>query len=323
MSKHQSVLLNESLEALGVNSGKALRIFDGTLGGAGHSEAILSNSKEVRLFAVDRDQNAVEQASIKLERFKSRFVVKHGNFSDLGILISQFSKEDLAVMMWEVEDQKQFDGILLDLGISSDQLDDAGRGFSFRHSDVLDMRMDRSKGKTAAEILNQSTVGELVKVFKKGGVGSASTYLAKEVIKQRPINSAQVFSRICVEVFSRQNKNTKKQSSSHYATVPFQALRIEVNQELEAIERFLEIANAFLAPNGVLAVICFHSLEDKLVTQAMRSWSKGVDTPFEVNANAGGEILTKKPIKAGEEEIKNNVRARSALLRVFKKKGEL
>lgn len=321
MSNHQAVLLNESLQALGVASGKVLRIFDGTLGGAGHSEAILSSSNNVRLFSVDRDNSAVERATKKLERFRERFVVKHGNFCDLPMLLSQFSKDELAVLMWEFSDQQLFDGMLLDLGISSDQLDDAERGFSFRHSDKLDMRMDCSKGKTAADILNDSSLGELIKVFKKGGVGASSAFLAKEVVKQRPIESAQTFSKICVEVFSRKNKKSKKQGTSHYATVPFQALRIEVNQELEAIEKFLEIANAYLAPNGVLAIICFHSIEDKLVTNAMRGWSRGEDTPFEINASAAGEILTKKPIKAGAEEIENNVRARSALLRVFRKRG--
>lgn len=322
MSKHQSVLLKESLEALGVSSGRALRIFDGTLGGAGHSEAILASSENIRLFAVDRDATAIQRASAKLERFKGRFIVKHGNFCDLPLLLSSFSKEDLAVLMWDFQDPKLFDGILLDLGISSDQLDDSERGFSFRHSDLLDMRMDRSRGKTAADILNNSSLNELIKVFRKGGVGATSSFLAKEIINRRPIATAQEFSQICVEVFSRSNKKIKRQSTSHYATVPFQALRIEVNQELESIEKFLEIANAFLAPNGVLAIICFHSIEDKLVTNAMRSWSKGEDTPYQANANAGGEILTKKAIRAAEAEIKDNIRSRSAMLRVFRKKGE-
>lgn len=314
---HKSVLLNESLDALGVGSGKFLRIFDGTLGGAGHSEAILSASTEVRLLAVDRDKSAIERAANKLERFSDRFIVKQANFSDLEVLLSQFTEQELAVMLWEVEDQKCFDGILLDLGISSDQLDDSGRGFSFKHSENLDMRMDPSVGETAEEVLNMSSYAELNRVFKRGGVGAASSFIAKEVVKRRPIGSAQAFSQICIDVYSRMNKK----GGSHFATVPFQALRMRVNRELESIEKFLQIATAYLAPGGVLAVICFHSLEDKLVTKAMRGWSRLSSEQFRIfdETKPTGEILTKKAITANQQEIQENPRSRSAMLRVFRK----
>lgn len=313
-SVHKSVLLKETISSLNLGVEKTLRVLDGTLGAAGHTEEILKY-KNTRVFATDRDGEAIEKAEFKLRDYSDRLVLKQSNFSEFSTKIQELDSQNLAVMMWDESSPRLFDRVLLDLGISSDQLDDKQRGFSFRDSDNLDMRMDRTQSLDASEVLNSYHVSELIKVFKKGGVGKLSSILAKEIIKKRPIKSSSDFSKVCIEVYSR--SGSKK--SSHYATVPFQAVRIEVNKELDSIKDFLDLVLDFISPGGILAVICFHSLEDKIVASTMRKWARVSKQEFKLEIQAKGKILTQKAITASAEEIQSNPRSRSAMLRVFKK----
>ena len=313
-SIHKSVLLEETINSLNLNVEDTLRVLDGTLGAAGHTEAILK-FKNTRVLATDRDNIAIEKAKIKLADFDDRLLLKKTNFSEFSKQIEELDQNELAVMMWDESHPKLFDRVLLDLGISSDQLDNKKRGFSFRDSDNLDMRMDASQSLSASEVLNSYQVSRLTRVFKKGGVGKLSSILAKEVIKKRPITNSKDFTKVCIEVYSR--SGSKK--SSHFATVPFQAIRIEVNQELDSIKTFLDLILDFLKPGGILAVICFHSLEDKLVAGRMRKWARVSKEEFKLCIKAKGKVLTQKAIVASLEEIESNPRSRSAMLRVFKK----
>ena len=313
-SIHKSVLLDETIDSLNLNVEKTLRVLDGTLGAGGHTEAILK-FKNTRVLATDRDSSAIEKAKVKLNQFNDRLVLKKTNFSEFSSEIKKLNLEELAVMMWDESEPKLFDRVLLDLGISSDQLDDKQRGFSFRDSNTLDMRMDSGQSLDADEVLNNYHVSDLTKVFKKGGVGKLSSILAKEVVKKRPISSSSDFTKVCVEVYTR--SGSKK--SSHYATVPFQAVRIEVNKELDSIKTFLDSIFDFLSPGGILSVICFHSLEDKIVAGRMRKWARVSRQEFKLQVEAKGKVLTQKAIVASKKEIESNPRARSAMLRVFEK----
>ncbi len=316
-SIHKSVLLDETINSLNLNVENTLRVLDGTLGAGGHTEAILK-FKNTRVFATDRDINAIEKAKDKLSEFNDRLVLKKINFSEFSREAQELNQDELAVMMWDESEPKLFDRVLLDLGISSDQLDNKERGFSFRDSKNLDMRMDSSQSLDASEVLNDYHVAELTKVFKKGGVGKLSSILAKEIVKKRPITNSSDFTKVCVEVYTR--SGSKK--SSHYATVPFQAVRIEVNKELDSIKTFLDLIFDFLSPGGILSVICFHSLEDKIVAGRMRKWARVSKEEFKLQVEAKGKVLTQKAIIASEEEIESNPRARSAMLRVFEKSRE-
>jgi len=313
-SVHKSVLLNETIAALELDVEKTLRVLDGTLGAAGHSKEILKNTN-TRLFAVDRDLKAVNKAKENLSKYEDRFLVKKGNFAEFSKEVENLNSDELTVMMWQESEVRLFDRVLLDLGISSDQLDDKDRGFSFRDSSSLDMRMDLDQELSASEVLNSYEVPELTRVFRKGGVGKLSSILAKEIVKNRPISSSNDFSQVCVDVYTR--SGSKK--TSHYATVPFQAIRIEVNKELDSITNFLDSILDYLSPGGILAVICFHSLEDKLVAGAMRKWARITREQFKLQIEAKGKVLTQKAIIASTEEIENNPRSRSAMLRVFRK----
>ncbi len=313
-SVHKSVLLNETISALELGVSETLRVFDGTLGAAGHSEEILKHTN-TRLFAVDRDLQAVSKARENLNQYEDRFLVKKGNFAEFSKEVDSLSLDELAVMQWEESEERLFDRVLLDLGISSDQLDDKNRGFSFRDSNSLDMRMDLEQELSANEVLNNYELNKLIRVFRKGGVGKLSSILAKEIVKNRPISNSSDFSNVCVDVYTR--SGSKK--TSHYATVPFQAVRIEVNKELDSITNFLDSILDYLSPGGILAVICFHSLEDKLVAGTMRKWARITREQFKLQIEAKGKVLTQKAITASTMEIEENPRSRSAMLRVFRK----
>lgn len=214
----------------------------------------------------------------------------------------------------------QFQGLLLDLGISSDQLDDPERGFSFRYSSPLDMRMSQSDGPTAADILNTASEHELRLIFLRGGVKRPlHAILSKEIVRRRPFSTTDQLADLCAELERRPRKR-EAGPARNPATLPFQALRIEVNQELAKLQSFLDLAPTYLAPGGRLAVISFHSSEDKVVTQTMRRWSRRELSPFPSDDRAPfGTLLTKQAVVPSEEEIQANPRARSARLRVFER----
>lgn len=322
---HQPVLLKEVVSYIGEKIGgkEQALICDGTLGGAGHSLEMLKKYSNVFLIGMDRDLFAVLRCQQRLADFSNRCFLKQANFSDISSVVDSLPEET----KYKIKKSSfpKLDGIVLDLGISSDQLDNAERGFSFLHDGPLDMRMNQDQSRSAEEILNTASEKELRKIFLIGGVKSLyANILAQAIIKNRPLKTTKQFANICVEVI-RPERQRKAASSSrkHAATVPFQALRIAVNEEIVSIEKFMKSAIELLAPGGRLAVISFHSLEDKVVTNAMRRWTQ---TPIEKNVYylktqppTLGKLLTKKAVLPTMEETKNNPRSRSARLRVFER----
>ena len=265
-TRHLPVLLEPILELFAPDEAdRQFKILDCTLGGGGHTEAFLNNWGSCVVTALDRDQAAIDRSLKRLAPNASRLNAVHGNFSDLDSLFPANTR---------------FDRILADLGFSSDQLDDPSRGFSFRTNGPLDMRLDRTQELTAEAVVNGYLPGELTGVFRRGGAGPASRRIADAILRSRPIRDTAhlaTVTRDAVRSFERKKraKNSEK-SSSDPATVPFQAIRIEVNGEFTAIERLLDQMPQFLTPGGTVAVITFHSLEDQLVTKRMRSWAQTV-----------------------------------------------
>ena len=310
VSHHVPVLLDEVIKVFRENvSAPSARFLDGTLGGGGHSEAILSSFPEANLVALDQDAGALHRAQGKLIRFGGRVTLKHLNFRD--------AAENLRPAI--------FDGLLLDLGISSDQLDDPLRGFSFKAKEVLDMRMNQQQGISALDLLNTASERELRRVLLDGGVRNLVPKLVTAIIQKRPIESAEQFLSICLSVLDtpRERRLRGERSDKNPATVVFQALRIAVNDELGAIKEFLSTVQQIAAPGAVLAVITFHSLEDELVTRQFRQWSRaGAPTRYQPEGERIGLHLTQKPIEPTEIEIERNPRCRSARLRAFKFSGK-
>lgn len=322
-SLHQAVLLNEILENLKAEDTRPMLFLDGTLGGGGHSEALLRQNSNFFLIGLDRDKEAVKRSEVRLKDFKKRMYLEVANFSEARDVLSrlpQAVREQLA--NFGIADSAFVDRALIDLGISSDQLDDPRRGFSFQADAPLDMRMSTDDQTTAADILNTYSEKELIRVFLRGGLKSNfSRTLAKAVLAKRPISRTSEFVALCEENRGSYYQDKQKKSSRHLATVPFQALRIEVNKEFDAINQFLNIAPDLLAPDARLAIISFHSSEDRLVTSRMRTWSRVDDVlkrlPISLNKQALGKLVTKSAIVPDAAEIKKNPRSRSARLRIF------
>ncbi|HOO77532.1 MAG TPA: 16S rRNA (cytosine(1402)-N(4))-methyltransferase RsmH [bacterium] len=282
---HRPVMVGEVLEYLAPGPGN--RVLDGTVGAGGHAESILESlGPDGFLLGVDRDREILDEARERLERFSGRVRLEKGNFAELG----------------EIE---PFDRILLDLGASSLQLDRAERGFSFREDGPLDMRMDRDEATTAFDLVDRLGAAELADLIYRWGEERGSRRIARFIVERRqrePIRSTADLARIVSRALGRRGR-------IHPATRTFQALRIGVNRELENLEAFLARAPSLLRPGGRIAVISFHSLEDRAVKQAFRTWKR----------EGWGEILTPKPIRAAEDEKKENPRARSARLRAARK----
>ncbi|MCB0330648.1 MAG: 16S rRNA (cytosine(1402)-N(4))-methyltransferase RsmH [Bdellovibrionales bacterium] len=299
---HVPVLLSEVIRALKPETGG--RFLDCTLGGAGHTEAILKSSPDTQVVAIDRDRRALERAELRLAPYKGRFELHHLAFSELP----------------EVESKGPFKGILADLGISSDQLEEA-RGLSFREEHPLDMRMNEEDSMTAEDIVNSYSAGQLTGMLRRGGVTRNMKRYVEAIVKGRPFESAQELG----EAISNATP-IRDRKERHPATVVFQAIRIEVNSELREIEVLLDLVPRLIAPSGVFACICFHSLEDQVVTKRMRKW-KGAGAPAnfpgaEAHAEQSlGKLLTRDAITPSAEEVKANPRSRSALLRVFEFHG--
>jgi 16S rRNA (cytosine1402-N4)-methyltransferase len=318
-SCHIPVMLEEICAALSFQEeSKGQLVLDCTLGGGGHSHAILKQNPDCYLVGMDRDSSAILRAKSKLIPFRERIELVCCNFSEI-----EFCTKNLSGDIEKLFEQngQTFQRILIDLGISSDQLDNPERGFSFSRKCRLDMRMDQSQDLTAEKIVNEYSLWELKRVFDRGGVGKFSLPLAREIIKHRPISDSQQLASICLDVTRRMQREKRKEQ--HPATVPFQALRIEVNGEFDSIDAFFKVALKFLSKNGKIAVISFHSLEDKIVTQYMRKWTQvsAIESRIPVigSPKGVGRLLTKSAMTPGEEEIKINPRSRSARLRIFEK----
>jgi 16S rRNA (cytosine1402-N4)-methyltransferase len=310
MTVHIPVMLEEVLKYL--SGGEYL--LDCTLGGGGHSKALLLANPNLQVVAFDRDADAIERAKENLGELWSRVFAIHGDFGNIKKLL-----EANHACTSQAKLAPTFDRILVDLGISSDQLDDSRRGFSFIKNGPLDMRMDLEDELTADEVVNQFSYVKLKRVFINGGVNkSAAAVLTNEVLKSRPIKTTRQLRDICEDVLLRQRNSLNK----HLAAVPFQAIRIAVNGEFSALEHLLNDVLKFLAPQGRLAIISFHSLEDELVAKTMRSWSQAKNAPRGLainNSQALGQLLTKQALTPAAEEVDKNSRARSARLRIFEK----
>ncbi len=299
---HTPVLLNEVKEVFkDIKSGY---IVDCTVGYGGHSEAILSSNKDVKLICVDQDIEAIEFSKKRLDRFKDRVVFINKRFSS--------AIDDIKSRGYELR------GVLADIGVSSLQLDKSERGFGF-NSQVLDMRMDQNSSLSAYEVVNYYPKEELERIFKEYGEIKSYKKLANLIVSERvkkPFESAK-------ELSSFIAKNMAS-SKLHPATLAFQAIRIEVNQELEELKKLLENLKNLNNLNLLVAIITFHSLEDKIVKSTFKSWSKNCICPSGVlkcecgNNNSLGKIITKKPIIPRGEEVDKNPRSRSSKLRVFR-----
>ena len=296
---HISVLLNESIESLNIKgNGKYI---DATLGYAGHSSEILRRlEKEGFLFAFDQDEEAVKFSTEKLNKINSNFKIFHTNFKN----------------MKEYIDEK-VDGILFDLGVSSPQLDETERGFSYHNDAPLDMRMDKRQKLTAYDVVNNYNLEKLIKIFYEYGEEKYSRNIAREIIKNRPINTTLELAEII-----KSSVPEKYRNSAHPARKVFQAIRIEVNQELEILEQALLDAFSLLNSGGRISVITFHSLEDRIVKNVFKKLTEEDEVSKKLpttKTNQKAKLITRKPIIPSEEELEKNRRSRSAKLRVIEK----
>ena len=305
--QHQTVLLREAVEALKIES--AGRYIDGTFGRGGHSLAILERlGPEGRLLAIDRDPQAVAAASAIGDR---RLLVRHRRFGDL--------RDALREAGFAVGDG--VDGVLLDIGVSSPQLDQGERGFSFRHDAPLDMRMDTTQGETAAQWLLRASVQEITEVIRNYGEERFAFQIAKKIVAARGERPLATTGELAALV--RATVRTREPGQDA-ATRTFQALRIHINQELEQLALVLPQAMAVLKTGGRLVVISFHSLEDRIVKRFMRSQATPDAAPKRLPLRAA-ELpqptlrLLGKPVRAGAAEVAGNPRARSAVMRVAEK----
>jgi 16S rRNA (cytosine1402-N4)-methyltransferase len=303
---HKPVMMAEVLEALAPKPGG--KYADGTLGGAGHAAAILAaSSPDGWLFGSDRDGVALEAAKGRLAEFAGRFELRHANFDRFAEWIPT----------------GQCDGVLLDLGVSSPQLDVAERGFSFQQDGPLDMRMDRSQGPTAADLLNGADAEELARIFWQYGDEHQSRRFAKAIAMDRKTRRFET-TRQLAELIERLSPRAGKKT--HPATKVFQALRIAVNDEMGSLERGLMAALKILKSGGRLAVITFHSLEDRTVKEFGRSRARDYEYDGEVDIpelrrprQPEVRLVNRKAILPGEAELAENPRSRSAQLRVMEK----
>jgi 16S rRNA (cytosine1402-N4)-methyltransferase len=304
---HVSVLCREVAEWLRPEPGK--RYLDGTLGGGGHTEEILiRSSPDGQVLGLDRDDEAIAAASQRLQRFGGRLVARQASFAN--------ARDILAEIGWS-----GVDGVVLDLGISSHQIDTPERGFSFRAEAPLDMRMDRRQSLNAHEILNTFSADELERIFRDYGEERNARRIARAIVDERrraPIYRTGELVKI-IDGVKRAGRR-----DHHPATQVFQALRIAVNQELQHLERFMETGFEALLPKGRMAIIAFHSLDDRIVKRAFRKWSRSCICPSRVLRCQCGwsqkaRLLTKKPIVPSAREIDNNPRSRSAKLRIVER----
>lgn len=290
---HSSVLLNEAVDSLDVQPGKIY--IDGTLGGGGHTGLILDRGGKV--LGIDFDDDALANAEKELrsekQEVRDRLTLVRGNFKDVDRIANE-------------QGIKGVSGILLDLGVSSHHFDEGQRGFSFQHEATLDMRMDQTLQVKAADLINVLSKNDLAELFLKLGEEWKAKAIADAIVKARhinPIKTTTELSQLVSKVVP------KGKPGINPATKVFQALRIAVNDELNNLREVLPKAVDLLDPGGRLAIITFHSLEDRIVKHTFRDWA----------TDGLGIIITKKPILPSEEEIESNKRARSAKLRVFEK----
>ena len=305
---HKPVLLDECLEALAIKPDGIY--LDGTLGRAGHSLEIVKRLTTGRLIGIDRDETAIAAAQERLADYADRVTLVHSNFDRVGEILDELGIDGA-------------DGMLFDLGVSSPQLDDAERGFSYRHDAPLDMRMDRTAALCAREVVNEWSYEELRRILFAYGEERYAPLIAKHIVQKReeaPIETTLQLAQIIKAAMPPSALREKQ----HPAKRSFQAIRIAVNGELDALPPMLEAAADKLHTGGRLAVISFHSLEDRIIKQTMQALATGCTCPPNFPVCVCGKkpkmkLISRKPIVSGEAELAYNPRARSAKLRVAEK----
>lgn len=303
--EHVPVLLKETLEYLDLKKGGAY--IDGTLGGAGHSLEILKRIiPGGLLLGIDQDSNAIEAAGKRLEAYKDNVIIVHDNFRNIKAIAGQRGLGEV-------------DGILLDIGVSSHQLDEEERGFSYMHDGPLDMRMDTEQDYNAADIVNGSPESELVRIIRDYGEEKWAVRIAKFIIEERKNGRIDNTFKL-VDIIKRAIPAAARREGGHPAKRTFQALRIAVNDELGVLEHALRDAVELLKPGGRLVVITFHSLEDRIVKTTFNNMERPCTCPPQLPVCVCGKepllrVVTKKPVSAGEKELELNTRSKSAKLR--------
>ncbi|MDD4503634.1 MAG: 16S rRNA (cytosine(1402)-N(4))-methyltransferase RsmH [Clostridiaceae bacterium] len=303
--EHIPVLLSETLEHLDLKQGGYY--IDGTLGGAGHSAEIVKRIIPGGvLLGIDQDRDAINAAKKRLEAYKDNVIIAHGNFRDIKAIA-----QDSGL--------KEVDGILLDIGVSSHQLDENIRGFSYMHDGPLDMRMDTDCDYDASDILNNSSEREITRIIRDYGEEKWAARIAKFIIEERKSGRIDTTFKL-VDIIKRAIPAAARREGGHPAKRTFQALRIAVNDELEVLEQAVRSAAEILKPGGRLVIITFHSLEDRIVKRAFNNMERPCTCPPQLPVCVCGKepllkVITKKPVTAGEEELKANTRSKSAKLR--------
>ena len=305
-NEHIPVLLNEVID--GLNIKKDGTYLDLTLGRAGHSSVILSKLDKGLLIGVDQDDEAIEKSRARLKAISENYVLVRDNFVNIDTILKGLKVNKV-------------DGILMDLGVSSQQFDDESRGFSYRFDSELDMRMDKRQELTAKKVVNEYSLNDLVRIFNEYGEEKFSYPIAKRIVKERvehPINTTFEL----VDIIKRSKPSKELSKVGHPAKQIFQALRIEVNDEINILKETLVKALNHLNKGGRLAVITFHSGEDKIVKKLFKDLTviegNRYDLP-ENNKQVEYRLITRKGIKPSEEEIQNNHRSISSVLRIIEK----
>ena len=307
--RHLSVLPEEVIEGLKIDPSGIY--VDGTLGGGGHAFLVAEKlSRGGKLIGIDRDAEAIEAATKRLEPFIDRVTIVKGNYENAKQILS-----DLGI--------DKVNGILLDLGVSSYQFDNKDRGFSYREDAPLDMRMDRSDVMTAYDVVNTYSENELYRILKDYGEEKFAKNIAARIVKNREIAPIRTTFEL-TETIKASIPARFRETGGHPSKKTFQAIRIEVNRELDILKNVIGDLIDLLAPGGRLCIISFHSLEDRIVKQAFKEAEDPCICPpdFPVcvcGRKSKGKVVTRKPVTAGEEELENNQRAHSAKLRIFEK----
>ena len=307
--QHKPVMLNEVIDSLKIRPEGTY--VDGTLGGAGHSSQIARRlSGEGRLFGFDQDAAAIEAATRRLEPYKDRVSIIRSNYSEMRERLSELGV-------------RSADGILLDLGVSSYQLDDAQRGFSYRADALLDMRMDQRQKLSAREVVNGYSIEELTRVIREYGEERFARNIAKHITAEREKKQIETTGEL-ISIIKAAIPAKAREGGGHPAKRTFQAIRIEVNRELDVLSDSLDGMIDLLADGGRICVITFHSLEDRIVKETFRRNENPCTCPPEFpvcvcGKKSKGHVITRKPIIPSEEETEENPRSKSAKLRVFER----
>ena len=308
--KHVSVLLNETIDGLNINPDGIY--VDGTLGGGGHSYEICKRlSDKGRLIGIDQDGEALEAARERLKEFEDKITLVRSNYCEIDTIL-----KDLGI--------EKVDGIVLDLGVSSYQLDNLERGFSYKSDAPLDMRMDQRQNKTAADVVNNYSENELFRIIRDYGEDKFAKNIAKHIVmarKEKPLETTEELS----EIIKASIPMKFQAKGGHSAKKTFQAIRIEVNQELTVLKESLDTMIDHLNPGGRICVITFHSLEDRITKIKFRENENPCTCPpdFPVcvcGKVSKGKVITRKPIIPSEEEMTENKRSKSSKLRIFERR---